>query len=115
MPALTRGMHRGYWLGSRGRHLTVAECARAQGYRQHIQWPSDHNAMHLLGNTMSMCIVERLVPALLNAVYPGLHLRDPWLNGDAPQQLRQQAAAQVIQPTVRDDRPSILDLLQRPH
>ena len=115
MPASTRKLYMMRSRRARGGHLTVAECARAQGYRQHIQWPTERNALHLLGNTMSMCIVERLVPALLNAVYPGLQLRDPWLNGGAPHQLRQQAAAQVIQPTVRDDRPSILDLLQRPH
>lgn len=81
MPALTRGLHQGYWLGSRGRHTTISENARAQGFREHIQWPSNSHALHLLGNTMSMCIVERLLALLMRTIYPRLSVEDPWVTG----------------------------------
>eukprot|EP00969_Alexandrium_andersonii_P114660 5069457-Alexandrium_andersonii.AAC.1 len=32
LPCLTKAFSRGPWLGSRGRHATLAECARAQGH-----------------------------------------------------------------------------------
>ena len=75
-PALTKGLKQGFWLGSRGRHLTPNECARAHGYRAPINWPSPpHRAYHLLGNTTSLCILERAIYSLLIAVYPRIVLK----------------------------------------
>ena len=66
MPCLLHSNSAGYWLGSRGRHATVAEHARAQGLEHgSCTWPSDPTAFALLGNSMARCILQRLLHRIL--------------------------------------------------
>ena len=94
--ASTKGLHKGYWLASRGRHATLHECARAHGYCHPISWPSLSQSHHMLGNTMSLCIVEQLLVHLLRAAYPLSPLADPGTTGTATQQLKDIAAAEAL-------------------
>ena len=96
-PALTEGLHKGYWLGSRGRHLTLSEMSRSHGLREPVKWPPSPNAAYkLLGNTMSLCIVDRLIVHLLHSLYPKLRIRDPWTTQAAQTELTRLAHRDVI-------------------
>ena len=71
--------------------MTVSECARIQGYlSKYYNWHIDekHNYF-MLGNTMSICVFQRLLIAALRCI--GFHVPDPWLNGDAQEALREDA------------------------
>jgi rubredoxin len=75
----------------RGRNMTVSECARIQGYlANYYKWHPDpkHNYF-MLGNTMSICVFQRLLVAALRCI--GYHAPDPWLSGDAQKLLREEA------------------------
>jgi hypothetical protein len=77
-PAQTSAKGSGHWLMERGRPLTVEECARIQRYiPEELLW-NDLQADNyfMLGNTMSVNIVQRLLVAALRAI--GIHCQDPW-------------------------------------
>ena len=73
-PCLLHSNRRGYWLGSRGRHATVAEHARAQGLcPDRVWWREDKVAFALLGDSMAACCISRITRAILFALgAPGL-------------------------------------------
>ena len=91
-PCLVHGMTRGYWVGSRGRELSLPEACRLQGLCAHqIHWVcTPPQAFGLLGNSMSLCVLERLL-----ATFMGERGRvmgpDRWLAGTAQQSLMEEA------------------------
>ena len=88
MPCLLHSNSVGYWLGSRGRHASVAEHARAQGVEHGAyRWPKDPTAFALLGNSMARCILQRLLHGIL-CMWGILEGPDPWLRGEAQGRLR---------------------------
>ena len=92
MPCLLHSNSAGYWLGSRGRHASVAEHARAQGVEHGAySWPRDPTAFALLGNSMARCILQRLLHGILCS-WEILDGPDPWLRGEAQSRLRAEAA-----------------------
>ena len=92
MPCLLHSSSTSYWLGSRGRHASLAEHARAQGVEHGpYTWPRDPTAFGLLGNSMARCILQRLLHRILCSW--GIFERpDPWLRGEAQSRLRAEAA-----------------------
>ena len=92
MPCLLHSNSVGYWLGSRGRHASVAEHARAQGVEHGAyRWPKDPTAFARLGNSMARCILQRLLHGLF-CLWGILEGPDPWLRGEAQGRLRAEAA-----------------------
>ena len=85
-PAQTSAKGSGHWLMERGRPLTVEECARSQGYLPgKIIWNELQSQNYfMLGNTMSVSVVQRLLVAALRSI--GIHCEDPW-NGRAQHNL----------------------------
>jgi rubredoxin len=72
--------------------MTVSECARIQGYlHQYYKWHSDerHNYF-MLGNTMSICVFQRLLVAALRSI--GYFTPDPWETGAAQTALKLEAS-----------------------
>ena len=66
MPCLLHSNFTGYWLGSKGRHASVAEHAHAQGVEHGAYfWPRDSTACALLGSSMARCILQRLLHHIL--------------------------------------------------
>lgn len=90
-PALLHSKRQGYWLGSRRRHLTSRECARIRGFCfNKLRWPeSAANRFALLGNTVSICVFEPLVCALLRSI--GHDVPNSWACGRAQSDLRIEA------------------------
>ena len=96
MPCLLHSSSTGYWLGSRGRHASVAEHARAQGVEHGAySWPKDPTAFALLGNSMARCILQRLLHCILCS-WGILEGPDPWLRGEAQGRLRAEAAGHTL-------------------
>ena len=96
MPCLLHSNSVGYWLGSRGRHASVAEHARAQGVEHGAySWPRDPTAFALLGNSMARCILQRLLHGVL-CTWGILEGPDPWLRGEAQSRLRAEAAGHAL-------------------
>ena len=96
MPCLLHSNSVGYWLGSRGRHASVAEHARAQGVEYGAySWPRDPTAFALLGNSMARCILQRLLHGVL-CTWGILEGPDPWLRGEAQSRLRAEAAGHAL-------------------
>ena len=77
-PSLLHGKRQGHWIGSRGRRMAAHEVARFQGICYgDLRWqPSSADKHSFLGNSMSICVLERLVVAALSAI--GTPLPDRW-------------------------------------
>ena len=60
------------------------ETARLQGFRAHtIKWPNQlATGFALLGNTMSINVLQRLCVAIIRVLGHG-EVQDPWQNGQA--------------------------------
>ena len=104
MPCLLHSYSVGYWLGSRGRHATVAEHARAQGLEHgSCTWPREHISFALLGNSMAKCILQRLLHRILCSwgLFEG---PGPWMRGEAPHR-SQCEAMEGSQPPARQAPP----------
>ena len=94
MPCLLHANKQGYWIGSRGRHATLAEHSRAQGLAaSRAEWPARTVGYALLGNSMALCIVQRLLFRIL-CRWEILCGPDPWESGRAQAELRRDAAAE---------------------
>ena len=79
-PCITRSRARGHWITNRGRRLSTAEAMSLQGIRCGIALQTTEvQFCQILGNSMSVNILERLLCRLLPAVglWEGFDLRDP--------------------------------------
>ena len=72
LPCLTaaRGSSRGYWVSTRGRKISISELCRFQGLSPSaVKWDrhgiSACRAGHMLGNTMSLNVIERIFARVL--------------------------------------------------
>ena len=64
VPCLTRRSRP--WIFSHGRYLTTKECARLQGFDAEMQvCVSDSQFRAMLGNSMSVDVLKRLLGALM--------------------------------------------------
>ena len=80
-PCLTRSRGQGHWISNRGRRMNTSEMLRLQGWRgRFILASSDLQLGQLLGNSMSVNILQRILSSLLPAMgfCPPEALRDPW-------------------------------------
>ena len=92
-PCLTHARLIGFWVGSRGRPLSLFEAARLQGILPECwRWPADSMGHALLGNTMSVCILQRLFARILTVLDPSHPVADPWEDGSARDAIRASAA-----------------------
>ena len=100
-PGLTHGKTCGHWLGDRRRRLTASETARLQGFTsKDVLWTvPTTQAYALLGNTMALCVVQRITIALLVAI--GYRIEDPWLSNRAQQRLADDARGDKLPPRLR--------------
>lgn len=83
-PCLTRSRGAGHWLTDRGRRMTVSEMLRLQGWFGSFNVvTSDRHFASLLGNAMSVNVLERLLVKLLPAagLWPAELLVDRWAAG----------------------------------
>ena len=89
-PCLTRSSARGLWLLSHGRRLSLGETSRLQGlFSGSVAWPGPDSAgRQFLGNSMSMCVIQRLILHALRAVGRDHGVADPWLTGAAQASLK---------------------------
>ena len=80
-PCLTRSRGQGHWISNRGRRMNCREMLRLQGWNDvFYQTSSDLQLGQMLGNSMSINVLQRLYCTLLPAaglVSPGV-LQDPW-------------------------------------
>ena len=71
-PCLTRGRagSGGHWVSTRGRLLTIEEMLALQGMRAdvHRKGISDRQVGYMIGNSMSINVLERLLLRLLPSV-----------------------------------------------
>jgi DNA (cytosine-5)-methyltransferase 1 len=82
-PCITRARHRGHWLTSMGRRMTLQEALRLQGFDDCFENPvSERQLRMMLGNAMSLNVLERIFCSLLPAAGLSGSLLDP-LIGDA--------------------------------
>ena len=67
----------GFWIGSRGRKIMSYEASGLQGFRFHnLIWPKyNSHCFGLIGNSMSICQVQRLLIKVLHHL--GQCLDDP--------------------------------------
>lgn len=89
-PCLLFSQSGGRFVGSRGRRMSFEEAARVQGIVA-TTWlwpPKFRDCFRLIGNTMSICILDRIFVRLLPILCPGTNLQDPWLNDSAQARLR---------------------------
>ena len=81
-PCLTRSRGQGHWVSNRGRRMNVSEILRLQGWMgPFVQVGSPLQLGRMLGNAMSVNVLQRLYSSLLPAIgwcAPG-GLPDPWL------------------------------------
>ena len=90
IPALTSSKRTGHWMMKRGRAFKPSEAARLQGYLSKIiiwHYDESHN-FHMLSNTMSVPVIQRLLISALAAI--NIKVEDPW-TGKARFQLIQEA------------------------
>ena len=81
----TRAKTRGWWVSVRGRRITLKELCRFQGLVS-VDIPdwqqagiSENDLCHMLGNSMSLNVCERvLCAALWSAGLTSRKLADPW-------------------------------------
>ena len=83
-PTLTRQGSSRLWSLTRGRLLTIGELARLQGFDHRcFDWPDSRTfGAGFAGNSMSVCVLQRLVCAIskcLGDSFP--HVEDPWSVG----------------------------------
>ena len=78
-PCLTRSRAAGHWVTNRGRRMTAGEMLRLQGWREPIlPCVPDLQFRRLLGNSMSVNVLERLLCTLLPAAGLWDHIPDPY-------------------------------------
>jgi site-specific DNA-cytosine methylase len=85
-PTITssRGSQHGYWVTTRGRELTISEMCRLSGISpRQMPWYAAgitaSQAGHMLGNTMSVNVLERLLcKALWASGLVETKINDPW-------------------------------------
>ena len=66
LPALLHARDSGVWIASRGRKVNFDEAARFQGIlAPHWNWSTPADGFRLLGNTMSLNVLQRLFVRLL--------------------------------------------------
>ena len=84
-PCLTRARGQGLWLLSRGRRLSLPETARLQGLRYNAaRWPgSATSGRRLLKNSMSPCVIERILLPVLRSLGLDRGAMERWLVGSA--------------------------------
>jgi DNA (cytosine-5)-methyltransferase 1 len=89
-PCITCSRGGGHWLTSRGRRMLKTEMMRLQGMdpTRFTVAVSENRLGHQLGNTMSVCVLERLFTRLLPAakLVRGA-IKDRWASGQALQKL----------------------------
>ena len=77
--------------------MSISECARIQGFCYHKpKWPTKFARRHaLLGNTMSINVLQRLMIHIFSAL--GHTINDPWKDQTAIKHLMNDAKADIIQ------------------
>merc|ERR1711935_1037171 len=89
-PCITCSRGAGHWLTNRGRRMLKTEMMRLQGMdpTKFTVAVSENRLGHQLGNTMSVCVLERLFTRLLPAakLVPGT-IKDRWASGQALKKL----------------------------
>ena len=78
--------------------MSFPEAARVQGICSRLfVWPTARGpAFGLLGNSMSICVIQRIQCRLLAVLHPGSAPRDPWADGTAQELLRVDAIQDAI-------------------
>jgi DNA (cytosine-5)-methyltransferase 1 len=90
-PCITRARSNGHWLTCMGRRMSLQEALRLQGFDDRfVSVVSDRQMRVMLGNCMSLNVLERIFCSLLPAAGLTGPLRDP-LIGDSPSPWRRQA------------------------
>lgn len=92
VPCITCSRGNGHWVTNRGRRLTNIEMHRLQGMNPTKFKVAVSRAKHgfQLGNSMSVCVLERIFVSLLPAaqlVGPSVKLEDRWKSGKALKEL----------------------------
>ena len=83
LPALLHARDAGVWIAPRGRKVRFEEAARFQGILAPLwDWTTPEDGFRLLGNTMSLNVLQRLLVRLLPFITEH-RLPDPW-EGPAP-------------------------------
>ena len=102
-PCLLFSQSEGRFVGSRGRSMSFAEACRAQGLlANEWSWPARvKDCFGLIGNSMSICVLDRLLVRVLRKLRPGLSLADPWESGAAQVRIRSAAIQEAIGATGR--------------
>ena len=98
-PALTLGKRAGHWIGPRRRRMTHREAARLQGYvsRSLTFDNTAANNFFLIGNTMSVPVLERIWIVVMRA--QGYAVPDPWEIDQTQQDLKNDAASGSLSPS----------------
>merc|ERR1712153_235976 len=89
-PCITCSRGAGHWLTNRGRRMLKTEMMRLQGMNptKFMVAVSESRLGHQLGNTMSVCVLERLFTRLLPAAkLVGRTIKDRWASGQALRKL----------------------------
>jgi DNA (cytosine-5)-methyltransferase 1 len=90
-PCMTRARYFGHWLTSMGRRMSLQEALRLQGFDDcFVNEVSERQLRMMLGNCMSLNVLERIFCRLLPAAGLSGPLRDP-LIGDSVSPWRRQA------------------------
>jgi DNA (cytosine-5)-methyltransferase 1 len=83
-PCITRSRPTGHWVTSMGRRMTLPEALRLQGFADDFENPvSERQLRMMLGNGMSLNVLERIFCSLLPAAGLSGPLRDPLAVGVA--------------------------------
>ena len=88
--------------------MNLSEAARFQGFDPRtIRWPSEADGFRLLGNTMSVCVAQRVVQRMLQALdRRPPSCKGPWETGSAQAKLREAAGSAPGGPSAaQTDRP----------
>jgi len=89
-PCITCSRGGGHWLTNRGRRMLKTEMMRLQGMdpTKFTVAVSENRLGHQLGNTMSVCVLERLFTRLLPAAkLVRSTIKDRWASGQALKKL----------------------------
>ena len=89
VPCFLHSRKQGFWIVTRGRRLNLQEALRFQGFNpDRIQIPQKATDLHqLLGNTMSINVIQRILLAALHSTGMYKHIKDPWESGTAQVEL----------------------------
>lgn len=95
LPALLHSRTEGLWMHPKGKTLTVYETMRAQGVLstdwQFAKSPDKRREFRMLGNAMSMCVIQPIIYSSIMAVRTSVKLDNPWHTGKAQKEIEHDA------------------------